>query len=94
MMKSNLVYEVIETEKQGSQLTFPTSTVDKVIGFMQGLKQDNPRNWASISTIASQTGVSNMYTRIVVKKLCEAGVLETGYQKQSKKYFFRLKDSP
>jgi len=84
--------DVIVADKLADNtLSFPDNTTGKIVGYLTNLQIEEPRAWASISTIAAQTGASDMYTRTCLKKLCENKIVETGFQKESKKYFFRLK---
>jgi len=94
----NQALDIIKTEfiADGSggskQLDLPQDAKQRIMGFLQEIKEDSPKNWASINTISQASNVSSMYTRHVLKKLCDDGIVETGWLSSNpKKFFFRLR---
>ncbi len=71
---------------------FPVGTAsskERIVETLTGLQTENPAFWASIKTIAKESGTSDVYTRNVMSKLLEANQAEMG--RRGTKVYFRLK---
>ena len=65
------------------------SSKERIVDTLAGLNKENPAFWASIKTIAKESGTSDVYTRNVMSKLLEASQVEMG--RRGTKVYFRLK---
>ena len=65
------------------------SSKERIEKTLEGLNTENPSFWASIKTIAKESGTSDVYTRNVMSKLLEAQSVEMG--RRGTKVYFRLK---
>ena len=68
------------------------SSKERIEKTLHGLNEENPSFWASIKTIAKESGTSDVYTRNVMSKLLEANQAEMG--RRGTKVYFRLKAEP
>ena len=65
------------------------SSKERIEETLMGLQKENPAFWASIKTIAKESGTSDVYTRNVMSKLLEANRVEMG--RRGTKVYFRLR---
>ena len=72
-----------------SVTSFPAGTDSsraRIETMLKNLHEENPDFWASIKTIAKESGTSDVYTRNVMNKLRETNIVEMG-RKGSKVYY-------
>lgn len=61
---------------------------EKVLSFLSGVFEDDPKLWTAIKTIAEQSQVSPVYTRNVLDTLVSEKAVERAYM--GKKQYFRI----
>jgi len=79
---------VIKTDNPAIFFGIDTGAKQKILDFLTGIQKEDRRNWASINVIAKASKVSDIYTRTVLKNLCEVKVVECG--RRDKKLYYRI----